>query len=101
MRALYHPARHEHGGKTDLDLDDAMDVAGRLNRHSTAKSATVAARDCKNTYAVIPKVLADRSRAAAGEPGLFGRTLDTVKQRFVRAVLPLSALWHAGNAVDA
>jgi hypothetical protein len=85
-------------GRTDLSVRQAGELADRMNRSGPVKWSPVETGD--GTYAVIPKALADRWKAATREKKLFGRALDTVNQRFVRAVLPLSAMWHAGNAVD-
>ena len=63
------------------------------------KWATVAIRDCKDTYAVLPKVLAGRWKAATREPWVLREGFGHRQPAVVRAVLPLSAIWHAGNAV--
>ena len=54
-----------HQGKADLSLTKAKDTAKRLSRTSTVKWATVETRD---GYAVLPKPLADRWKAATREP---------------------------------
>ena len=73
-------------------LTKAKDTARRLSRTSTVKWAPVETRD---GHAVLPKVLARPLKAATRDPRLFGRILDRVNKHFVRAVLPLSAMWHA------
>jgi hypothetical protein len=81
-----------HEGKTDLSADQGQ---GHRPAPVAYQHGEVGAVETRDGYAVLPKVLADRWKAATRDPRLFGRILDRVNKRFVRAVLPLSAMWHA------
>jgi hypothetical protein len=90
---------HKQGTTGRFDAADGQRIAQQLSSKGDEwTTMDVAGHD--GQVLVVPKVIAARWRAQFAEPSRVERAGRLITRQFVRTVLPWSATWHAGNALD-